>query len=95
MVAQRESSSSTGQSSQMTTAPAARRRSAVAGLRVGAAAERQDERFARFGRLAQDGFELLHFDAAKAGLAHLFKDGGNGEAGGLFDARVQVFKAPA
>ena len=41
------------------------------------------------------GFELLVFDAAKAGLAHLLENGGNGKAGALFDARVEVFKAPA
>ena len=94
MVAQRASSSSTGQSSQMTTAPAARSRLDDAGLRVGAAAQRQHQGSRDSAARPSAASSCSAFDLAEGGFAQAFENGGNAEAGVFLDARVEIFKAP-
>jgi hypothetical protein len=65
-----------------------------AGLCVGAAAEREDQGFPMFDGATESGAELNGFDLAKRGLAEAFENFGNAEAGGFFNAIVQIDKTP-
>jgi len=66
----------------------------AAGLSVGAAAQCEDGCFLEFGGAAEGSPQLVRFDLAKGRFAETLEDLGDGEAGGLFDALIQIDEAP-
>jgi len=66
----------------------------AARLRVSAAAERENGAFLQFRGAAEGGAKLICFDLAESRLAEAFEDLGNREAGGFFDAVIEIDKAP-
>ena len=65
-----------------------------AGLRVGAAAEGENDRFFQFLGATESGAELVSFHLAKGGFAEALEDFRDAQAGGCFDAIIEVDKAP-
>src|SRR5437899_858224 len=66
----------------------------AAGLRVGAAAEREDRTFFVLGSTAEGSTELVRLNLAERGFAEAFENLRDGEAGGLLNAFVEIDKAP-
>jgi hypothetical protein len=63
-------------------------------LRVSSAAEREHGGFFHLGGAAEDGAKLLGFEHAKSGFAVALEKLGDTQARGLFDAVVEIDKAP-
>jgi len=66
----------------------------AAGLRVSAAAEGEDGALLVLGSAAQGGAELIGFHLAESRFAEALEDFRNGEAGGFFDAFIEIDKTP-
>jgi len=66
----------------------------TARLSVGPAAEREDSGFLEFGSTAQGRAQLICLDLAESLLAEPLENLGDGEAGGLLDAFIQIDEAP-
>jgi hypothetical protein len=66
-----------------------------AGLRVGAAAEGENSRFLLFDGAAEGGAKFVGFELAERGFAVAFEELRDGDAGGGFDAFVEIHEAPA
>lgn len=64
-------------------------------LRVGAAAERQDDRLFLLEDAAERGAELVGFDLAKGLFAEAFENLGDAQVRGGFDAIVEIDEAPS
>jgi hypothetical protein len=65
-----------------------------AGLRVGAAAEREHQGFPVFDGAAESGAELIGFDLTKRGLAEAFENFRDAKASGFFNPMIEIDKAP-
>ncbi len=63
-------------------------------LRVGAAAEREDGRFAQFERASECGAELRGFEQAERRLAVAFEKFRDAQAGSVFDAVIEIDETP-
>src|SRR5213080_3557584 len=66
----------------------------AAGLRVGAATERQDRSLLKLASAADCRAKLVRFELAEECLAEALEDLRDGEAARLFDALVEIDKAP-
>src|SRR5712692_1274963 len=66
----------------------------AAGLRVGAAAEREDRSFFVLGSTAEGSTELVRLDLTERGFAEAFENLRDGEAGGLLNAFIEIDIAP-
>ena len=66
----------------------------AARLRIGAASKSEDRTFLQFGSAAESGAKLIGFHLAKGGFAEALEDFGNGEAGGFFDAVIEIDETP-
>src|SRR5207245_9036896 len=67
----------------------------AAGLRVGAATERQDRSLLKLASAADCRAKLVRFELAEECLAEALEDLRDGEAARLFDALVEIDKAPS
>jgi hypothetical protein len=67
----------------------------AAWLRVGAAAKGDNGAFFELRGAAESSAELIRFDLAEGRFAEAFEDLGNWEAGGCFDAVIEIDKAPS
>jgi len=65
------------------------------GLRVGAAAEGQHGWFFLFDGAAEGGAQFVGFELAEGGFAVAFEKLWNGDAGGGFDAFIEIHETPA
>lgn len=63
-------------------------------LRISAAAESENGRFAEFDRAAESGAELGGFEQAEGGFAVAIEEFGDARAGGVFDEIVEINEAP-
>ena len=64
-------------------------------LRVRAATEGENGSFFRFGSAAESGTELIGFHLAESGFAEALENFRNGEAGGFFDAIIEIDETPS
>ena len=67
----------------------------ILGLANRSATQGNNARFLRFGRFTDDPFELFMLDAAEFRLAHAAENVGNGEAGKVRDALIEIDVRPA
>jgi hypothetical protein len=65
-----------------------------AGLRIGATAKRQHDRFAKLEGSSQGGPQLRGFQQTEGWFAVAFKKFGDAQAGSIFDAVIEIDKSP-